>query len=441
MVQYRGGPRHITIATVGSRGNVQPYVALALGLQRAGHDVTIATHELFRPLVTAHGLAFAPIAGDPRALLADARGDRWLDTGRARHLVPAVRVFLRAMPDFLERLLADIWRVAQGTDLLLYSAVAAPARSVAERLGIPAVAALLQPLHATRDFPAIGLPALSRLGGRCNAATHRLAERLAWWSVRRPVNAWRRATLGLAPYPAASTLSLLGPPATPTVYGFSAHVVPRPSDWSPAIHVTGYWVLPLDPAWRPPAALAAFLAAGPPPVSIGFGSMTPARGERLTTIAVEALARAGQRGILLRGWGGLGAGRPLPDTVFAIDDVPHEWLFPRLAAVIHHGGCGTTAAALRAGVPSIVVPLGFDQPYWARRVAALGVGPPPIRRRNLSADALAAAITRAVRDPVMRSTAAGLGAVLRAERGVEAAVDVITRVAIPVGGIAPARRA
>jgi sterol 3beta-glucosyltransferase len=441
MAQYRGAPRQITIATVGSRGDVQPYVALALGLERAGHAVTIATHEVFRALVTGHGLAFAPIAGDPRALLTDARGDRWLDTGRARHLVPAAQAFLRAMPHFVERLLADVWQAAQGSDLLIYSAVATPARSVAERLGIPALAAFLQPLHPTRAFPAIGLPALPRLGGRFNVATHRAAGRLAWWSVRRHVNTWRRTTLGLAPYPAGSPTFLFGPPTTPTLYGFSTHVVPRPSDWPPATHVTGYWIVPLDPSWRPPAALAAFLAAGPPPISIGFGSMTPASGERLTTIAIEALARAGQRGVLLRGWGGLGADRALPNTVFAIDDVPHEWLFPRMAAVVHHGGCGTTAAALRAGVPSVVIPLGFDQPYWARRVAALGVGPPPIRRRNLSADGLAAAIVQAVGDPVMRSTAATLGTVLRAERGVEAAVDVVTRVAVPRDGTAPAHRA
>jgi UDP:flavonoid glycosyltransferase YjiC (YdhE family) len=441
MPEYRGRPRQITIVTVGSRGDVQPYVALALGLQRVGYHVTIATHELFRALVADHGLAFAPIAGDPRALLTDPRGDRWLDTGRARHLLPAARAFLRAVPDFVERLLADVWRVAQESDLLIYSAVAAPARSVAERLGIPAVAALLQPLHPTRAFPAIGLPTLPRLGARFNALTHRVAGRVAWWSVRRPVNAWRRTTLGLPPYPASSAVSLMGPPTTPTLYGFSPHVVPRPGDWPPATHVTGYWIVPLDPSWRPPVALVDFLAAGPPPISIGFGSMTPAHCERLTAIALEALGRAGQRGVLLRGWGGLGADRALPDTVFGIDDVPHEWLFPRMAAVVHHGGCGTTAAALRAGVPSIVIPLGFDQPFWARRVAALGVGPPPIHRRNLSAENLAAAIARAVRDPVMRSTAAALGAVLRAERGVDIAVDVITRVAAPVGGTAPAHPA
>ena len=137
-------------------------------------------------------------------------------------------------------------------------------------------------------------------------------------------------------------------------------VVDRPADWPSSVHVTGYWTLPLERDWRPPPALERFLDAGPPPVYIGFGSMTPHRAERLTAVMLEALALSEQRGILLSGWGELGSGT-LPDTAFAVRDVPHEWLFPRMRAIVHHGGAGTTGAALRAGVPSVVTPLGFDQ--------------------------------------------------------------------------------
>ncbi|SRR5579883_1671409 len=418
----------VTILAVGSRGDVQPYIALGLGLTRAGHDVTVATHDTFRDWVRERGLGYRPIAGDPRAILSSA--DRWLASGRVRHLVPAARTFVRMLRPLLPALLADYWRAAQGADVLVYSAVAAPAWSVAERLDIPGIAAFLQPLHRTRLFPAIGVPGAVRLGGDFNEWTHAAAAQLAWQPHRRQINAWRRGALGLPPAPWTGPF---GRPhgdraAIPTLYGYSSVVVPRPPDWGPDVHVTGYWVLAPASDWRPTPALEAFLAAGPPPVYVGFGSMTPRDAAPLTALAVGALARAGRRGVLLAGWGELGAG-PLPPTVIAVRDVPHEWLFPRVAAVVHHGGAGTTGAALRAGVPSVVVPLGFDQPYWAGRVAALGAGPRPIARRRVTAERLAAAITEATEDPGIRRRAAAIGSALRAEHGVAVAVAAIERYA------------
>jgi sterol 3beta-glucosyltransferase len=414
----------ITIITVGSRGDAQPYTALAMGLARRGHDVTLATHEMFRPLVQAAGVAFAPIAGDPAAIIAAA--DRWIATGRARDAIPGIRYFIRAHGPLLDAMLADYWRVAQGTDVLVYSNVAFAAWSVAERLGIPGIAAGLQPLHRTRAFPFIGVPSRLVLGPAFNKATYALAGWLVWESQRRRVTAWRTRVLGLPP---ARWRGPFGKPESdgaepPTIYGYSPLVVDRPADWPSSVHVTGYWTLPLERDWRPPPALERFLDAGPPPVYIGFGSMTPHRAERLTAVALEALALSEQRGILLSGWGELGSGT-LPDTAFAVRDVPHEWLFPRMRAIVHHGGAGTTGAALRAGVPSVVTPLGFDQPYWGARVAALGVGPEPVPRRRLTALRLAQAIDRAVRDGEMRSRAAALGERLRAERGIDAAAQII----------------
>jgi UDP:flavonoid glycosyltransferase YjiC (YdhE family) len=395
-------PRNITIVTAGSRGDAQPYVALGLALAAEGYHVTVATHETFRAFVTDRGLAFAPVAGDPRGILGAVAAERWLGSGRRRHMLAFTRDAGRQMRALVDAMIADFERATAGADLVVYSAVAAACAARCAAIGVPAVAAFLQPLHRTREHPMLRVPQTWRLGAWGNAWTHAIVEWLAQKIVRGTVN------------------------AQPAVYGYSPLVGPRPSDWDQSVAVTGYWVLGPEPGWRPPRVLTDFLAAGPPPVAIGFGSMTPQSAEGLTRIAVEGLGRSGQRGILLGGWGGLGAGA-LGDSVLAIEECPHEWLFPRTMAVVHHGGAGTTGAALRGGTPSIVVPLGFDQPYWAGRVAALGVGPPGISRRRLTAAWLAGAITRAVEDQAMRARAAALGARLRAECGAETAAALIAR--------------
>jgi UDP:flavonoid glycosyltransferase YjiC (YdhE family) len=211
------------------------------------------------------------------------------------------------------------------------------------------------------------------------------------------------------------------------LYGYSAHVLPRPTDWGDFIHVTGYWFLEPPAGWQPPSDLVQFLEAGPPPVYIGFGSMFSRDPEATADLAIQALARSGQRGVLYGGWGGLKKAQ-LPETVFMADALPHSWLFPRMAAIVHHGGAGTTAAALRSGIPSIVTPFFGDQPFWGQRVAALGAGPQPIPRRRLTVDSLAKAIQIARTDEKMHKRAADLGERIRAERGIEQAASLIEQV-------------
>lgn len=414
----------ITIITAGSRGDVQPYVALALGLQRAGYRVRVATHENFRGFVTGHGLEFAPVAGDPQAVLRSRAAEQWLATGRNRNMLGFMREVRAMAPGLFERSLADYWSAAQGSDAIIYSVLGLASVHIAERLEVPAFAAFLQPMTRTREFPAVGVPQGVRLGPAFNLATHAAAEQVLWRPFRRRVARWRSATLGLATLERQAPQRQMQKRGIPTLYAFSRHVVPRPADWAPEVHVTGYWFLDRPPGYEPPSALREFLGAGPPPVYLGFGSMTPRGAEPMTRLMVEALERAGLRGVLLKGWGSLGAG-DLPPWAIAVDDVPHEWLFPRTAAVVHHGGAGTTAAGLRAGVPSLVVPLGFDQPYWGWRVAELGVGPRPVARKRLTAERLAHALVRATADEAMRDRAARLGEAIRAEDGVAAAVELV----------------
>lgn len=212
----------------------------------------------------------------------------------------------------------------------------------------------------------------------------------------------------------------------PVLYGFSEEVVAKPADWGSQAHVTGYWFLESERDWQPPPALVAFLQRGPAPITIGFGSMSSRKAEETAQLVLQALAKSGQRAILLTGWQGLQVDA-LPDYVFALDSAPHEWLFSQASAVVHHGAAGTTAAGLRAGVPSIVIPFFADQPFWGQRVADLGVGPTPIPRKRLTADRLAQAIQQAVQDSAMRQRAAALGQKIRAENGIAHAVALIER--------------
>jgi sterol 3beta-glucosyltransferase len=414
----------ITILTIGSRGDVQPYIALGLGLQRAGHEVTLATHEPFASFVQRYGLRFRAIAGNPREAMEGEIGQAWLKT---RDPVSFIRDFRRLVSPLMERGLQDTWEVCRGSEAIVFSSLGIGAYHVAERLQVPAFMAALQPQGPTRAFPSPMVPPGTRLGGWYNYATHAVFDLLYTLAFRDKVNAWRADTLGLAPWPIEPSYRVLRRHGVPVLFGISPLVVPPPPDWPPSYHVTGYWFLDTaSGAWQPPHSLVEFIGAGPPPVYVGFGSMATRNADRLTTVAVQALRATGQRGVLLSGWAGLGRSCPAGD-ILVVDDVPHDWLFPRMTAVVHHGGAGTTAAGLRAGVPGIITPVFGDQPFWGHRVASLGVGPQPVPQRELSAERLAAAIRAATSDGEMRARAADLGRRIRAEDGVTRAVEIIQR--------------
>jgi sterol 3beta-glucosyltransferase len=214
----------------------------------------------------------------------------------------------------------------------------------------------------------------------------------------------------------------------PFLNAWSEHVVPNPPDWPADVATVGYWFLDRPDDWAPSPALAAFLDSGPPPVYIGFGSMAARHPERTSQTVLRAIRQTGQRALLARGWGGIDA-QDVPEFVFLLDEAPHDWLFPRCVAVVHHGGAGTTAASLRAGRPSVICPFFGDQPFWGRRVHALGAGPAPIRQKKLTADQLAAAIRVAIGDDRVRRRAAEIGRAIRAEDGIGRATRHLQRIA------------
>ena len=296
---------------------------------------------------------------------------------------------------------------------------------LAEKLDISGFLCLPFPVYVpTATFPAVVFPEW-KLGGWYNKLTYLFATRMGQLTMGSTVNQWRQETLKLPKRPAlASELTRVDGRAVPVLHCYSPHVLSVPADWPDTATATGYWFLNHQADWQPPADLVDFLAAGPPPVYVGFGSISGRNPAKTTRIILEALAQTGQRGILATGWGGLKA-TDLPDSVFKLEAAPHDWLFPQMAAVVHHGGAGTTAAGLRAGVPSVVCPFFGDQPFWARRVAALGVGPAPVPYKKLSAKRLGQAIETAVADPQIRQRAVDLGRKIRAEDGVHKTVTLI----------------
>lgn len=411
---------HITLLAYGSRGDVQPYVALGVGFQRAGHAVRLAAPALFESFVTDYGIEFAPLAGDPAQLVRQAV-ER---AGPGATLLGLARVILEHTIPIAAQVMCGCLDACQDTDAVIHSLLLTTAGyEIARRLGVPDFSALIFATFApTGAFPNQGMPALP-LGPVYNQLTHKFFTALYWHGGRLGYHRVRRKHPDL-PRLTAWPFDARNQRVTPILYGFSPHVIPKPPDWGANVHVTGYWSLDAAPGWLPSPELLEFLAAGPPPVFVGFGSNISRDMGRLAEIALAALAQTGQRGLLLSGWGGL-APADLPPNVFQIESAPFAWLFPRMKAVVHHGGVGTTADALRAGVPSIIVPFTADQPYWGRRVYQLGVGPAPIVHKKLTVERLAAAIQAAVTDEALRQRAAGLGARLRAEDGVARAVEIV----------------
>lgn len=402
--------RQVVVIAPGSRGDVQPCVALGRGLAAAGDRVRVLASPGFRPLIEEHGLAFAPLSADPGEILGSAAGQAWTS---GRGFLSGLRETLRPV---LDRLLADVHTGTAGAELVLAPTLGFLGTHVAAHLGVPGVELHYQPSVPTRAFPHPLVPWARRFGPWGRQLSFGAVDALAWQLLRSTVDRWRVGPLGL---PAAG---VRGPRRDSSVLcGFSEAVVPRPADWPARVHVTGYWFLDPPAGWRPDPRLRDFLAAGPPPVYVGFGSMRPAEAEQTFDVVRTALRRAGLRGLL-------GTDAEPSDDILPVHDVPHAWLFPRTAAVVHHGGAGTTAAALRAGVPSLVCPVFSDQPYWGDRVSRLSAGPRPLPLRDLTADALTARLRELTGNPLFRRGAQYVGARLRAEDGVARACSVLSDV-------------
>jgi UDP:flavonoid glycosyltransferase YjiC (YdhE family) len=266
-------------------------------------------------------------------------------------------------------------------------------------------------------------PSITNLGGSLNLLTHRVVERFFYAVSLRLINLARRDVLSMSPLANSKPIAQFYYERAVVMCAYSPTLSPRPADWPQSHHVTGYWFLETT-NWNPPADLVRFLSSGPPPVYVGFGSFSDKDPGRLTNVVVEALERVRQRGILLTGWGGLSRS-DLPDTIFPIASVPHDWLFPRMAAIVHHGGAGTTGAAIRAGIPGVAIPWRADHPFFANCAYKIGAAARPIPKKKLTAERLAAALDLALHDPYIRNCTSSAASEFGKEDGLLRAATLI----------------
>lgn len=412
----------ITLFSIGTQGDVRPFVALGLGLAAQGHQVRIASGAACRELVVRCGLEFAPLTADFLEAMAKDPGV----LQRGKHPLTFLRTARQLLAEMSVSWPKQGLAAAEGQDLLIGNGMASMlAGSLAEKLGIGFLETQLQPVTPCPDIPPMVVtPKGERPWGPMNLALAHFYRLIVWQMLRAAIDPLRRAL-------ALPTISWRGPyrgrdpDHYPLLYGFSPTLLPPSPHWPAGVHVAGNWFLD-DADWQPPPALQAFLAAGEKPVYIGFGSMVSGTSAALTDSLLAALRRSGHRAILATGWGGLAESDGLGEQIFQLKEAPHHWLFPRVSAAIHHGGVGTTAATLRAGIPSVVIPFFGDQSFWAWRLQRLGVAPPALSATQLDVDAIVRALETALL-PATRQRAAALGEVVAGEQGIASAITQMQR--------------
>jgi sterol 3beta-glucosyltransferase len=405
----------ITILTYGSRGDIQPFLPLSLGLMESGHSVILAAPLRFQNLIEGYRITYAPLAGDPEELSRRLNNSGYNPIKLMRELIDhAINIGAEVLRQTEE--------ACKDADLIIHTFThAVGAHTLAREKNIPDLHIQTFPIFTpTGDYPNVSLP---DLGIRAlNRLSHTLSAQITWWTSRSGFEQVRRKA-GL-PKRKLFWPFRDNPPRlrTPILNAWSPVILPPSSDWSPRVHTTGYYFFPFDESYKPPDVLDSFLKAGKPPVCISFGSMVNKDAERIDGIVGQALKQTKQRGIILSGWGGV-KDRSAEDLLY-LDAAPHDWLLPRCNMIIHHGGAGTTSAGLRAGIPNIVVPFMADQPFWGRRVHAIGAGPKSILVKKLSVQALTQAILEAESDAI-RECAQVIGQEIRGEEGVKNAVTWI----------------
>ncbi len=417
---------NFTLLTIGLRGDVQPYIALARGLMAEGHNVTIATHREFGDWVREHRIAFEEVAGDPTELML-------LMVTHGLILVAFIKEASAKFKGWIADLLDTSWRACQHakTDILIESPLAMAGLHIAEAMGIPYFRAFTMPWLRTRAYPHAFIVPDQRKGGSYNYLTHVMFETVFWKGILGPVNRWRVEELGIP----RTNLIKMQQLRVPFLYNISPTIFPPSVDFPDWVKVTGYWFLDEGgDEYKPPHDIARFIESarrdGKKLVYIGFGSIVVKDAASLTRAIIEAVKESDVRCILNKGWSDRLLEKKEDDDEDAPDcpeiyntgSVPHDWLFPRIDAAVHHGGSGTTGASLRAGLPTVIKPFFGDQFFYASRVEEIGVG---LALRKLNAKLLAKCLRTATTDAKMQEKALKTKERIRHENGVMNAIECI----------------
>eukprot|EP00249_Psilotum_nudum_P023854 c29007_g1_i1 orf=138-1946(-) len=412
-------PLQIAMLIVGTRGDVQPFIAIGKHLQEYGHRVRLATHTNFDDFVMKAGLEFFPLGGDPKILAGYmVKNKGFLPSGPSE--ISTQRKQIKAIINSLLPACTETDRT--GVPFRAEAIIANPPAyghvHVAEYLKVPLHIFFTMPWTPTSEFPH---PLSNAKQPAAYRVSYQVVDSLIWFGIRGMINNFRKKKLKLRPitYLSGSQGSIS---KLPTGYIWSPQLVPKPKDWGKNIDVVGFCFLNLAQDYKPPDSLVSWLQAGPMPIYVGFGSLPVEDPQSMTYIIVEALRRTNQRGIIFKGWGGIGNLSECPEFVYLLDNCPHDWLFPQCRAVVHHGGAGTTAAGLKAACPTTIVPFFGDQPFWGDRVHARGVGPAPIPVEQFSLNKLVDAI-HFMLQPQVKEKASAVAKAMEGEDGVSGAVD------------------
>jgi sterol 3beta-glucosyltransferase len=417
----------IAITTVGSRGDLQPFIALGLGLKAAGHEVLIVSAKNEAAFVKDYGLDFFALNVDIQKLM---EGDDVQEMAKGNNPLKFIVSHLKGSKRLKALMVAtqsEIWEACQDVDVIIFNPGMPLGFFIAKQLDKISVMANPFPVVGTSNYPSILFYTMPRLGKAFNVFTHFIFQKLFWALSKAAIKQFWSTTVKTKMDFSVSPIQQQIQSGMPVLNGYSELLFSHSNKWGKNICTTGSWLVETEKNFTPPASLVEFIEKAELPIYIGFGSMKDVDSFNVTfKMIAEALAITKQRAVVALGWSKLNYAEAIPENIFLIESIPHSWLFPKMKMVVHHGGAGTTAAGLSAGKPTIVIPHNADQPAWGLRVYELGVGAKPIKKTKLTSGKLAAAISYALQ-PAIIANAEKLGVEFRKENGVEKAVDVINK--------------